>query len=104
MLYGLVFSAPQGSYVWASASGRVLEIEEDPAYGLHLLLEHYSPGLETFYGYLEEVLVKEGEEIKQGQKIARLGLDPLRKKPALYFEIRKNGEPVDPLPLLVGEK
>ena len=104
MFYGLMLGAPQGTYVWASADGRVLEIKEEPAYGLRLLLDHYSSGMETFYGYLGEVLVKEGEEVKQGQKIARIGSDPLEKKPALYFEIRKNGVPVDPLPLLVGEK
>jgi murein DD-endopeptidase MepM/ murein hydrolase activator NlpD len=101
MFYGLVFNAPRGTYVRASASGRVLEIKEHPSYGLHLLLEH-PVGMETFYGYLWEVLVEEGEEVKQGQKIARVGLDPLENKPALYFEIREKGEPIDPLPLLVG--
>lgn len=102
MFYGLVFSAPQGSFVWASADGRVLDIKEDSTYGLNLLLQHYSAEMESFYGYLGETLVKEGEEVKQGQRIARIGLDPREKTPALYFEIRKNGEPVDPLPLLVG--
>ena len=104
MFYGLVFGAPQGTYIWASADGYVREIKDEPSYGLCLLLEHYPSEMETFYGYLGEILVKEGTEVKQGQKIARMGLKPLEKKPALYFEIRENGKPIDPLPLLVGEK
>ncbi|NMB41859.1 MAG: M23 family metallopeptidase [Firmicutes bacterium] len=103
MFYGLMFSVPQGTDVLASAGGRVLEIKKEPVYGLRLLLEHYPTGMETFYGYLEEVLVKEGEEVEQGQNIARTGLEPLGKKPSFYFEIREKGIPVDPLPLLAGE-
>lgn len=102
MFYGVVFAAPRGSLVRATADGLVQEIREDPAFGLCLLLKHHPGGVESFYGYLEETLVKEGEEVKQGQKIARVGFAPGEKLPSLYFEIRKNGEPVDPLPLLLG--
>jgi hypothetical protein len=101
MFYGLVFNAPKGTYVRAAAGGRVKEVQNHPCYGLFLLLEH-SAGRETGYGYLQETLVQEGDEIKQGQKIAQAGQDPLENKSALYFEVRENGEPVDPLPLLVN--
>jgi hypothetical protein len=104
MSYGLVFSTLEGASVHAAAGGCVAEIKEDPVYGLHLLVEHYPTGMETFYGYLGEVLVEEGEEIAQGQEIAYLRANPSGKKSTLYFEIRKYGEPVDPLPLLVGEQ
>ncbi|RJX26241.1 MAG: M23 family metallopeptidase [Dethiobacter sp.] len=101
MFYGLVFSTPRGTYVRASAGGRVVGIGEHPSYGLYLLLEHPA-GMETLYGYLWEVLVNEREEVKQGQNIARVGMAPQENKPALYFEVRAKGEPLDPLPLLVG--
>ena len=100
MFYGLVFSVPEESVVQAAAGGRVQKIEIHPDYGLTLLLYH-PVRKETLYGYLEKTLIKEGDEVKQGQEIARTGREPLGNRPALYFEIRENGEPVDPLPLLV---
>lgn len=101
MFYGLVFAVPEGSYVRAAAGGRVKEIKIHPDYGLFLLLDHPA-GKDTVYGYLQKTLVKEGDEVRQGQKIAQAGQEPLGSQPALYFEVRENGEPVDPLPLLVS--
>jgi len=101
MSYGLVFAAPAGTPIQAAAGGSVKMVQNHPGYGLFLLLEH-SAGRETGYGYLREVLVQEGDKIRQGQKVAKTGYDPLENKPAFYFEIRENGEPRDPLPLLTG--
>ncbi|MGI5823251.1 MAG: M23 family metallopeptidase [Dethiobacteria bacterium] len=101
MFYGLVFAAPAGTPVQAAAGGSVKMVQNHPGYGLFLLLEH-AAGRETGYGYLQEVLVQEGDLVRQGQNIAKVGGDPLENNPALYFEIRENGEPVDPLPLLTG--
>jgi lipoprotein NlpD len=47
--------------------------------------------------------VREGQEVLRGQVIAHMGVGP-HQSPALYFEIRLNGKPVDPLPYLSGEK
>ena len=101
MSYGLEFDAPEGTSVCAAAGGCVKKVQNHPFYGLFLLLEHPA-GKETGYGYLQEVLVQEGDKVKQGQKIAHAGRDPRENKPALYFEVRENGEPVDPLPLLTN--
>lgn len=101
MFYGLVFAAPEGTPVRAAAGGSVKMVQNHPGYGLFLLLEH-TAGKETGYGYLQEILVQEGDKIRQGQKIAKIGRDLLENKPAFYFEVRENGEPVDPLPLLTG--
>ncbi len=101
MFYGLVFAVPEGAYVRAAAGGHVKEIKKHPDYGLFLLLDHPA-GRQTVYGYLQKTLVKEGEEVRQGQKIAQAGRELLGTRPALYFEVRENGEPVDPLPLLVS--
>ena len=48
------------------------------------------------YAHNKKLLVKEGETVKAGQKIAELGKTGAE-KPKLHFEIRKNGKPVDPL-------
>ncbi len=121
MFYGLVFAVPEGARVRAAASGRVKEMKIHPDYGLFLLLEH-AGGLATVYGYLQHTAVGEGDVVKQGQEIAQAGQEPLLSRewmarddlvlppagreppggrPALYFEVREDGEPVDPLPLLV---
>ena len=100
MFYGLVFAATEGAPVRAAAGGRVKEIKVHPDYGLFLLLVH-PEGKETVYGYLQKIQVAEGDEVKQGQEIAWAGREPRGSRPALYFEVREDGEPLDPLPLLV---
>ncbi|MGB5345120.1 MAG: peptidoglycan DD-metalloendopeptidase family protein, partial [Woeseia sp.] len=47
------------------------------------------------YGYNASLLVKEGQSVKQGQRIATMGEGP-EQKPRLHFEIRRNGKPVNP--------
>ena len=100
MYYGLVMSAPGDQQVRASAAGCVKEIKEHPYYRSYLLLEH--PGeIETCYGYLSEVFVQEGDEVKQGQVIAQIKLNPRETRSSVYFEVREKGEPVDPLTLII---
>jgi lipoprotein NlpD len=53
------------------------------------------------YGHTERVLVSEGDEVSAGERIATLGTGPDR-KPLLHFEIRRDGQPIDPAPLLPG--
>ena len=50
----------------------------------------------TAYGHNAIVQVKEGEEVSAGQRIAAMGLGP-GQRPMLYFEIRLEGDPLDPL-------
>ena len=63
-------------------------------YGQLIILKHNDTYLSA-YGYTESVLVRENQTIKRGQRIATMGEGPER-KPRLHFEIRQNGEPVDP--------
>jgi lipoprotein NlpD len=67
-------------------------------YGELVIIKH-SPELLSAYGHNRVRLVKEGDKIKAGQKIAEMGKNATNRV-LLHFEVRKNGKPVDPLPLL----
>jgi lipoprotein NlpD len=92
---GLLISGKAGQPVRAAANGRVVYSGSGLiGYGQLIILKHNDTYLSA-YGYNESVLVKEGEQIKKGQRIATMGEGP-GLEPRLHFEIRRNGEPVDP--------
>ena len=64
-------------------------------YGNLVIVKHNEIFL-TAYGYNSEVLVKEGDELKAGAVIAKMGRG-LNRRPALHFEVRREGKPVNPL-------
>lgn len=101
LTYGLLFSAPGGRDIVAAAPGKVQGVKNDPYYGLLIVLEH-SGKVETCYGYLGETLVSEGERVSRGEKIACAGPDPEAQVSYLYFEVRENGRPFDPLPFFAA--
>lgn len=93
---GLRIDGEAGMPVLAAADGRVVYTGAGlRAYGQLVIVKHGTTWLSA-YGHNERVLVKEGDEVKAGQAIANMGLGP-GQKPMLYFEIRANGRPVDPL-------
>jgi murein DD-endopeptidase MepM/ murein hydrolase activator NlpD len=75
---------------------------KDPVFGEYVLLAH-NDGLESFYGHASRVLVKVGEPVARGEVIALTGATGKTDGPGLHFEIRKNGEAVDPM-LYVKQK
>jgi len=83
---------PSPKWDWPT-NGRI-NVEFGAGYGQLIILKHNDTYLST-YGYTASLLVKEGEEVKKGQRIATMGEGPER-KPRLHFEIRRNGEPVNP--------
>lgn len=92
---GVLIDGKSGLDIRAAASGRVVYAGEGLiGYGKLVILKHNDTYLSA-YGYNASLLVKEGEQITQGQKIATMGEGPERKA-RLHFEIRRNGEPVDP--------
>ena len=68
------------------------------SFGQLLIIKHNASYL-TAYGYNSVLLVKEGQQLTSGQTIARMG-KALSQQPALHFEIRRDGKPVDPLKYL----
>jgi len=96
---GVLINGKAGQPIVAAASGRVVYAGSGLiGYGQLIILKHNETYLSA-YGYTASLLVKEGQEIKKGQKIATMGEGPER-KPRLHFEIRRNGKPVNPRPFL----
>jgi lipoprotein NlpD len=98
---GLGIAGKAGEPVLAAAEGRVVYAGSGlRGYGNLIILKHNNTYL-TAYAHNQTLLVKEDQNVKQGQKIAEMGnSDADRVK--LHFEIRRNGKPVDPAKLLPG--
>lgn len=96
---GIDIAGSQGKTVKAAASGKVVYSGNGLiSYGNLVIIKHSRSYLSA-YAHNKKLLVKEGEMVKAGQKIAELGKTGVD-KPKLHFEIRKNGKPVDPLKYL----
>ena len=96
---GISIAGNIGDPVSAAADGKVIFSGQGPrGYGNLVIVKHDADTL-SVYGHNKSLLVKEGQAVKRGQKIAELG-DSGTDKPKLHFEIRKNGRPVDPQKLL----
>lgn len=88
-----------GDSVYAAAPGKVVYAGSGlRGYGNLVIIKHNSQYLSA-YALNKELYVKEGEWVSGGQKIAQVGMD-VANRPSLHFEIRKAGDPVNPLKLL----
>ena len=93
---GLRIDGEFGQPVLAAADGRVVYTGSGlRGYGQLVILSH-ERGWLSAYGHNSSVLVREAEQVRSGQRIATMGHGPAQ-QPMLYFEIRIDGEPVDPL-------
>ena len=94
---GVTIQAYEEQEVKAVKSGLVSFVSEAlQGYGQAIIIEH-TGGFSSFYGYNSEILVKQGDRIKQGQMIARAGKTGRATRPQLYFVLFKNERPVKPL-------
>jgi hypothetical protein len=85
---GKDLAAPEGTPVVAALSGRVVSSGLAGGYGLAVEIEHQNPRRRTLYGHLSELYVKEGETVKQGAVVGRVGSTGLSTGPHLHFELR----------------
>jgi lipoprotein NlpD len=93
---GVDIGGKLGDPVVAAAQGRVMYTGTGiRGYGKLIVIKHDN-GFNSVYAHNREILVKEGQNVARGQKIAELG-DSDAEAPKLHFEIRKSGKPVDPL-------
>lgn len=96
---GIDIAADEGEPIMAVFDGVVASVGEDERSGKYVFLEH-GKGVVTLYCHCSEITVKEDEKVKQGDVIALVGSTGYSTGPHLHFEVRMNGESVDPLPLL----
>ena len=96
---GLLLAGKVGDAVLAAADGRVIFSGQGPrGYGNLVIIKHSNEML-SVYAHNRSLAVKEGQQVTRGQKIAELG-DAGNGQPALHFEVRQGGKPVDPAGVL----
>ena len=96
---GISISGKMGQKIVSAASGKVVYSGEGlVGYGRLIIVQHQKDFL-TAYAHNDRLLVKEGQSVKKGQAIARMG-KTAAKTPRLHFEMRYKGQPVDPLQYL----
>jgi len=96
---GIDFGADSGSPIYAADSGSVIFAGWYGGYGNTVIIDHGS-GITTLYGHASKLYVTEGQNVQRGQTIAAVGSTGLSTGPHLHFEVRKQGEPVNPAPYL----
>jgi murein DD-endopeptidase MepM/ murein hydrolase activator NlpD len=95
---GVDYAAPRGTPILAAGNGVVERAGPSSGYGNFTLIKHTN-GYETAYGHQTAFAkgIKPGVTVRQGQIIGYVGSTGLSTGPHLHFEIRVNGQPVDPL-------
>ncbi len=94
--YGMDFTAPIGTEVYATGDGVVKDIQTSrTGYGRWVVIDH-GFGYETLYAHLNEFNVKKGQKIKRGSVIGYVGNSGKSTGPHLHYEVHKAGKPVNP--------
>jgi lipoprotein NlpD len=96
---GILLSGHLGQDIRSASAGRVVYTGSGlRGYGNLIIIKH-ADSLLSAYAHSREILVRDGQEVAAGQVIAHMG-DGGHQSPILYFELRQNGRPIDPLPYL----
>jgi septal ring factor EnvC (AmiA/AmiB activator) len=92
---GMLIGTDRGARVRAPFAGRVAYADWLPGMGLMVVLDH-GGGYLSLYGHNEEIFRKVGEAVSAGDVIGAVGDTGGRNEPALYFEVRRGRQPVNP--------
>ena len=98
---GIDIKVPAGKDVVASGNGEVVTACTLGSYGKTVVIDH-GGGIMTLYAHNSKLLVSEGTSVVKGQKIALVGSTGMSTGPHVHFEVRKNGQYVDPIPYVKG--
>jgi len=93
---GVDWAVPVGTNIFASSAGTVVRADYNGGYGLCVLISH-PDGRMTRYAHCSKLLVSVGQQVKQGETIAKSGNTGRSTGPHLHFEIIINGSAVNPL-------
>lgn len=92
---GLDIAANIGTSVTATADGIIARAEYSPTYGNNLVIDH-GYGYQTLYAHNSRNLVKVGQRVKRGERIAQVGNTGTSTGPHLHYEVHLNGVPINP--------
>jgi len=97
MHWGMDFSAPTGTEIFATGNGEVIEIKKKyNGYGYYVQIRH-GFGYETLYAHMSKILVKQGQIVQRGEVIGLVGSTGTSVAPHLHYEVIKDGEKVNPV-------
>lgn len=99
---GIDVTAPMGTPIEAPAAGVVRDAGWEAGYGNTIVIDH-GFGTETKFAHASKILVREGQRVSRGQRIALVGNTGLATGPHLHYEVHVNGRPVDPLRYVLPE-
>lgn len=97
---GVDLAGPTGTPVYATADGLVETAKNFSSYGLYVRIEH-GARLETRYAHMSRLAVAAGERVKKGDIIGYIGSTGRSTGPHLHYEVRIDGEAVNPIPYMV---
>lgn len=100
---GIDIGAPRGSTFVAAANGIVSKATFNTAYGNMVIIDH-GGGVQTLYAHGDEILVQLGQAVSSGTPILKVGSTGYSTGPHAHFEIRINGETVNPLTFFTESK
>ena len=92
---GIDIAAPKGTAIYNVAPGRVIYTGSRGGYGKLVIVSHAN-GFSTRYAHCSKILVKNGQYVKEGQLIGKVGATGVATGPHLHFEVRKNGKTQNP--------
>jgi murein DD-endopeptidase MepM/ murein hydrolase activator NlpD len=97
---GIDLAAPQGTPIYATADGTVTDAGyNNGGYGNLIKVDH-GRGIETRYGHLSAILVRDGQRVVRGQQIGRMGSTGRSTGSHLHYEVRIDGRAVNPIPFM----
>ncbi len=97
---GVDINGRYGASIVAANTGTVIYSGWQSGYGYTVIIDHgvsSGKGISTLYAHCSSILVRTGQGVKKGQIIAKIGSTGLSTGPHLHFEVRENGEPVNPI-------
>jgi murein DD-endopeptidase MepM/ murein hydrolase activator NlpD len=92
---GIDYAAPNGTPIYAMSDGKVILSKYSSSYGNYVIIDH-GDGVSTLYSHNSSNLVSVGETVKAGQTVAKMGETGYATGPHVHFEVRVDGEPVNP--------
>lgn len=94
---GMDFAAPSNTEIYATGDGTVTSADDkSQGYGNHVEIDH-GFGYTTLYGHMTKFIVTPGQKVKRGQLIGYVGSTGLSTAPHVHYEVRKNGELMNPV-------